>query len=230
MPPLFAVTLLAGVSQVGIGLLLGLPAFQLARRRRWWLSALAAPATLILALHAGGLVLGVPCALVLTALYAIMAALQGRRRQWARVAQLTLGFLSAFWVLNQIELLRLRLAREPDSPRIAVQVTAIALGLAAGAAVLESLVRGRSGPVAARHPSLKLYGGVRVCRLDRPPESYDGWGANQRPPAVGDPGTLIDILEASGLPDRFVVESSSPDGITIWLADFSAEELEPFAH
>jgi len=36
----------------------------------------------------------------------------------------------------------------------------------------------------------------------------------------------VDILRAQGLVDRYVVECSGPDGITIWLDDFDAEELE----
>lgn len=75
--------------------------------------------------------------------------------------------------------------------------------------------------------SLEQYGLVRIRRLLRPPAEYDGWRVNQRPPQVGDVGTLLDILYASGLPNRYVVESSCTDGVTVWLGDFAAEELEP---
>lgn len=75
--------------------------------------------------------------------------------------------------------------------------------------------------------TIKQYGLVRVVRLIHPPEHYDGWRVNRRSPHVGDIGTVIDILQAPGLPDDYVVESSSPDGVTIWLGDFDAEELEP---
>jgi hypothetical protein len=71
------------------------------------------------------------------------------------------------------------------------------------------------------------YQTVRVRRLLRPPEEYDGWGLNVRPPQVGDVGTIVDILRAPGFPDDYVVEASLPDGTTLWLADFSEEELEP---
>jgi hypothetical protein len=73
---------------------------------------------------------------------------------------------------------------------------------------------------------LKQYGLVRIRQLLQPAVEYDGWRVNQRPPQVGDVGTLLDILQAPGLPDLYVVESSGADGITVWLGDFAAEELE----
>jgi uncharacterized protein YjaZ len=73
---------------------------------------------------------------------------------------------------------------------------------------------------------LKQYGLVRVRQLLQPAVDYDGWRVNQRPPNVGDVGTLLDILQAPGLPDRYVVEASGADGITVWLGDFAGEELE----
>ena len=75
--------------------------------------------------------------------------------------------------------------------------------------------------------SLRQYGLVRIRQLLQPLAEYDGWRVNQRPPAVGDMGTLLDTLTAPGHPDRFVVESSGPDGVSVWLADFAASELEP---
>lgn len=75
--------------------------------------------------------------------------------------------------------------------------------------------------------SLEQYGVVRIRQLLQPATEYDGWRVNQRLPQVGDVGTLLDILHAPGLPDRYVVESSGADGITVWLGDFAAEELEP---
>ena len=73
---------------------------------------------------------------------------------------------------------------------------------------------------------LKEYAAVRIRKLLHPPEHYDGWHLNQRPPQIGDKGIIVDILRASGQPDRYVVESSGADGVTIWLGDFSTEELE----
>ncbi len=73
----------------------------------------------------------------------------------------------------------------------------------------------------------KQYERVRIRRLQQQPDAYNGWRTNQRPPQVGDVGVLLDILTAPGVPDRYVVELAGPDGVTIWLADFPANELEP---
>ena len=75
---------------------------------------------------------------------------------------------------------------------------------------------------------LQQYGLVRIWQLLRPPDEYDNWQVNQRPPQIGDEGTLLEILHARGLPDLYVVESVGENGRTVWLADFAAEELEPF--
>lgn len=74
----------------------------------------------------------------------------------------------------------------------------------------------------------ELYTRVRVRRLLRPPDAYDSFGLNQRPPQIGEVGTYIDLLQAPGLPDHYVVESCGPLGVPIWLAEFVAQELEPF--
>jgi hypothetical protein len=86
--------------------------------------------------------------------------------------------------------------------------------------------RGWPISVGSNMTPLKQYGLVRVRKLLKTPEHYNGWGINQKPPAIGDIGTLIDILTAKGLPNSFVVESSGPDGVSIWLGDFSEEEIE----
>ena len=74
--------------------------------------------------------------------------------------------------------------------------------------------------------TLKPYAVVRVLTLVRQADDYDGWRVNKRTPAVGDVGTLIDVLAAPGLADRYVVESSDGNGTTVWLGDFLADELE----
>lgn len=74
---------------------------------------------------------------------------------------------------------------------------------------------------------LRKYSKVRVRRLLRLLEEYDGWRVNQRPPQVGDVGVVVDILQAAGEPDSYVVESCGPGGITVWLGDFREEELAP---
>jgi hypothetical protein len=62
--------------------------------------------------------------------------------------------------------------------------------------------------------------------LNRQPDEYNGWQLNIRAPAVGDLGTIVDVLPAPGQPPKFVVESCASDGATIWLGDFAADELE----
>jgi hypothetical protein len=74
---------------------------------------------------------------------------------------------------------------------------------------------------------LRQYERVRVRQLLKPPGEYDGWGFNQRLPEVGDVDYLVDILHTPGVPDSYVVEASGPDGVTVWLGDFAAAELEP---
>jgi hypothetical protein len=48
----------------------------------------------------------------------------------------------------------------------------------------------------------------------------------QATPAVGDVGCVVEIMQKAGLPDYYVVKSSGGDGITVWLGDFLAEELD----
>lgn len=67
---------------------------------------------------------------------------------------------------------------------------------------------------------------VRVRQLLHAPDHYNGWKLNQRPPQVGDRGSIVDILHAPNAPDVYVVECSGADGVDIWLAEFAAEEIE----
>lgn len=68
----------------------------------------------------------------------------------------------------------------------------------------------------------KLYTNVRVRALLQSESDYNGWNVNVRHPQIGDIGTIIYVLSQN----RFVVENSSSDGITIWLGEFCEEELE----
>lgn len=74
-----------------------------------------------------------------------------------------------------------------------------------------------------------LYRKVRVTQVMRSAEEYDGWLLNQRAPRIGDTGYVVDILQAVGLPDHYLVEASQPDGITVWLSEFTMDELELIA-
>lgn len=64
---------------------------------------------------------------------------------------------------------------------------------------------------------------VKVVRLLSPHRSFEGTQGISREPHVGDQGTIVHVL-APG--KAFTVESVNSDGLTIWLADFQAEELE----
>jgi hypothetical protein len=49
---------------------------------------------------------------------------------------------------------------------------------------------------------LTPYAVVRVKCLVATGNDYDGWCVNKRPPAIGDVGTLLEVLAAPDLPYR----------------------------
>ena len=65
---------------------------------------------------------------------------------------------------------------------------------------------------------------VRVARLLRDERDYDGTESVKRPPRVGDTGTVVTVL---GTNEKYVVECVAPSGRTVWLAEFTPEELSP---
>ena len=69
---------------------------------------------------------------------------------------------------------------------------------------------------------------VRIIRLDRSGADHLVVHQAQRAPRLGDRGT---VLEARGTGDeaRYLVEADDGDGEALWLAEFSAEELQPEA-
>ena len=68
------------------------------------------------------------------------------------------------------------------------------------------------------------YDVVRVIKLEQADRSFDGTPEIKRSPRVGDIGTIVRVLT----PDRaFVVECVDRYGMTIWLADFGIDEIEP---
>jgi hypothetical protein len=62
---------------------------------------------------------------------------------------------------------------------------------------------------------------VVVQSLRTPTRQLDGTQAVRRQPRVGDAGTIVHVLG----PHDYVVESVDTDGMTVWLADFHADEL-----
>ena len=69
---------------------------------------------------------------------------------------------------------------------------------------------------------LKEYDVVRVSLLLTDERAYDGTPGVCRPPEVGDVAAICH--QYSG--DWFVVERVDPEGKTIWLAEFTTQELE----
>ncbi len=66
------------------------------------------------------------------------------------------------------------------------------------------------------------YAVVRVTRLLRSDRDFQGTEGVCRRPQIGDLGTIVFVYE----PTAFAVECVDQDGMTVWLADFSADELE----
>jgi hypothetical protein len=76
------------------------------------------------------------------------------------------------------------------------------------------------------------YSAVRIRQLLRPPETYNAYKINSRPPQLGDAGTVVDVMGSPGVPDSYVylVESREcvqPGGAPVWLGEFTEVELEP---
>lgn len=66
------------------------------------------------------------------------------------------------------------------------------------------------------------YGIVRVAHLHIADRPYQGTEGVRRPPRIGDLGTVVYAYDVTS----FTVECVNSDGLTVWLADFFAEELE----
>lgn len=75
-----------------------------------------------------------------------------------------------------------------------------------------------------RHHERVEYGIVRVARLLGPNRHFQGTPEVCRAPQVGDIGTLVYAYDMTS----FAVECVNTGGMTVWLADFFAEELDFF--
>ena len=76
------------------------------------------------------------------------------------------------------------------------------------------------------HSKLELYALVRIGNLVQSTDSYNAWKLNLCCPAVGDLGTVVEVLKVAGLPTKYVVESVDTAGTVLWCTDFYDEELE----
>ncbi len=63
---------------------------------------------------------------------------------------------------------------------------------------------------------------VRVCTLLVPERPVDGTSTVLRQPRVGDIGTVVHVYDSSNM----IVECCDEGGFTLWVADFSVDELE----
>ncbi len=73
---------------------------------------------------------------------------------------------------------------------------------------------------------LHEYDIVRVVQLLDPSRKFSGTDGFSRPPQVGDEGTVVCVYD----PQNFAVEMVEKNGMTIWLADFLAEELQQISN
>jgi hypothetical protein len=64
-----------------------------------------------------------------------------------------------------------------------------------------------------------------VARLNLALRVIDGSKGVARQPLVGDVGAVVTLLGD----DRAIVECVEGNGLTVWLAEFSIDELEPVA-
>jgi hypothetical protein len=67
---------------------------------------------------------------------------------------------------------------------------------------------------------------VRISCLNCDNREFSGTKSVQRPPTIGDTGTIVHIYDPNDPEAPVVVEAVDSDGLTLWLADFSPHELE----
>lgn len=65
---------------------------------------------------------------------------------------------------------------------------------------------------------------VRVIGMHGRPAEHLVLARVQRPPRIGDIGTVVERLAGDG--PRYLVESVTGEGETVWLAEFGPDEVE----
>lgn len=73
---------------------------------------------------------------------------------------------------------------------------------------------------------LREYDVVRIVRLSKPDRLFDGTASVMRPPRIGDVATICHEYKPGDPSASVVVEMVDEDGMTVWLADFTRDELE----
>jgi hypothetical protein len=87
---------------------------------------------------------------------------------------------------------------------------------------LSTVVRLQTG----RARVLKEFDTVRVVRLDQTHREFQGSDGFCRAPRIGDVGAICHEYEPGNPHAPVAVESVDLTGKTVWVADFSREELE----
>jgi hypothetical protein len=67
---------------------------------------------------------------------------------------------------------------------------------------------------------------VRVVRLNTDDRHFTGSPGVLRSPRIGDTGAIVHAYDPTDISAPFIVECVASDGLTVWLADFSTDELE----
>jgi hypothetical protein len=75
-------------------------------------------------------------------------------------------------------------------------------------------------------PRLEELDVVRVVSLKESKRAIAGTEGVKRQPRVGDKGTVVHVHCTADEEPAFIVECVSPEGYTLWLADFVLSELE----
>lgn len=73
---------------------------------------------------------------------------------------------------------------------------------------------------------MKEFDTVELVTLSLSERYYDGTESVKRPPRVGDEGAIVHIYLGEAEETIYIVENVDKEGNTIWLADFTAEELK----
>jgi hypothetical protein len=77
---------------------------------------------------------------------------------------------------------------------------------------------------------LKPYDVVRVFHLPTIENALLGTESIKRKPAIGDMGTIVEVLSENPDQEVFMVECLDNNGTTLWLTIFKEEELEFIRH
>ena len=71
-----------------------------------------------------------------------------------------------------------------------------------------------------------LYEMIRIIKISKSEDDYDGFGINTRKPQIGDVGTIVEIIKTNNNGNVYIVESTSVDGKPIFLSLFNEDEID----